>query len=63
MNKPVSWCMGWSGNIELGFKNGTYLPRKAAIILHPEYFDEHGAPRLYMLPIDGYKNNEENQND
>lgn len=63
MDKPICWCIGWDANIELGFENGTYLPRKAAIILYPEYFDEHGEPRLYMLPIDGDKNNKENQND
>ena len=59
MDKPVNWCLGLSGNIELGFENGTYLPRKTAMILYPKYFDEHGEPRTYMLPIDGDKKNKE----
>ena len=52
MNKPTHWCLGWSGHIELGFDDGKYLPRKAALIFYPEYFDENGEPKLDMLPID-----------
>lgn len=49
--KPTHWTMGWGGTVELGFDDGKYLPRKAALILHPEYFDENGEPILDMLPI------------
>lgn len=49
--KPTHWTLGWNLDVELGFADGTYLPRKAALILHPEYFDEHGEPILDMLPI------------
>lgn len=52
MAKPTHWCLGWSGNLELGFDDGKYLPRKAALILCPEYFNESGEPKLDMLPID-----------
>lgn len=52
MDKPTHWCLGWSGNLELGFDDGKYLPRKAALILYPEYFNESGEPKLDMLPID-----------
>lgn len=45
------WLLGWSGELELGFDDGTYLPRKAALILNPEYFDENGNPRVEMLPV------------
>ena len=41
-------------DIELGFAGGKYLPRKAALILYPEYFDEHGEPIKDMLPF-GYE--------
>ena len=51
-NKPTCWTLGWSFNVELGFDDGTYLPRKAALILYPKYFDENGEPILEMLPID-----------
>lgn len=53
-NVPAYWCIGWSGSIELGFKNGTYLPRKAALILYPEYFDSEGNPDMEKLPLDGF---------
>ena len=49
---PNRWTLGWSLNIELGFPDGTYLPRKAALVLHPEYFDENDEPILDMLPMD-----------
>lgn len=52
MDKPTHWCLGWSGNLELGFDDGKYLPRKAALILYPEYFNESSEPKLDMLPID-----------
>lgn len=50
--KPTYWCMGWYGTVELGFDDGTYLPRQAALILYPEYFDYNGEPILGMLPFD-----------
>ena len=49
--------MGWGGTVELGFDDGKYLPRKAALILHPEYFDKNGEPILDMLPVGKPKNN------
>lgn len=49
--KPSCWTLGWSLDIELGFNDGKYLPRKAALILYPEYFDENKEPILNMLPI------------
>ena len=49
--KPTHWTLGWSLEVELGYDDGTYLPRKAALILYPEYFDENGEPILDMLPI------------
>lgn len=51
-NKPTCWTLGWSLKVELGFDDGTYLPRKSALILYPEYFDENGEPIIDMLPID-----------
>lgn len=48
---PTHWTLGWSLEAELGFSDGKYLPRKAALILYPEYFDEQGEPILDMLPI------------
>jgi hypothetical protein len=51
--KPTCWTFGWSMDIELGFADGKYLPRKAALILYPEYFDEQGEPIRDMLPF-GY---------
>lgn len=50
--KPTHWTLGWSLEAELGFSDGKYLPRKAALILYPEYFDEQGKPILDMLPIE-----------
>ena len=50
--KPSCWTLGWSLEVELGFSDGRYLPRKAALILYPEYFNECGEPNLNMLPID-----------
>lgn len=55
--KPTHWDMGWGGTVELGFDDGKYLPRKAALILHPEYFDKNGEPILDMLPVGKPKNN------
>lgn len=52
-NEPTHWCLGWSLQPELGFPDGKYLPRKAALILYPQYFDEKGEPKLDMLPLDG----------
>lgn len=49
--KPTHWTLGWSLDVELGFSGGKYLPRKAALLLHPEYFDENGEPILSMLPV------------
>lgn len=50
-NQPTHWTLGWSLEPELGFDDGTYLPRKAALLLNPEYLDENGNPKLDMLPI------------
>lgn len=58
-NKPTHWCLGWSGHLELGFDDEKYLPRKAALILYPEYFDENGDPKLDMLPMDSLELAEE----
>ena len=52
MNKPTHWCLGWSGQLDLGFDDEKYLMRKHALMFYPEYFDENGEPRLDMLPID-----------
>ena len=49
---PTKWVLGWSGDIELGFDDGKYLPRKPALILYPEYFDEQGNPIKDKLPFD-----------
>lgn len=49
--KPTHWTLGWSLEAELAFDDGKYLPRKAALILYPEYFDENGEPILDMLPV------------
>ena len=48
---PRCWTLSWSGTIEIGFADGTYLPRRAALIFHPEYFKD-GEPILDMLPMD-----------
>lgn len=50
--KPTHWCMSWAGTVELGFDDGTYLPRKAALILYAQYFDAEENPILDMLPFD-----------
>ena len=50
-NKPTHWTLGWSLEPELGYDDGRYLPRQAALILYPEYFDENNEPKLDMLPI------------
>ena len=50
------WTMGWSGEVELGTGDGYYIPRKAAVILHPEFFDEDGNPIIDALPMDGGNN-------
>lgn len=47
---PCCWTLSWSANIELGFADGTYLPRRVALILHPQYFKD-GEPILDMLPM------------
>ena len=49
--QPTHWCLGWSLDLELGFADGTYLPRKAAILFYPQYFDEKGEPIRDALPI------------
>lgn len=51
-SKPTHWCLGFSLDLELGFDDEKYLPRRAAVILYPEYFDKNGEPKLDMLPID-----------
>lgn len=61
MDKPTHWCLGWSLNLELGFDDGKYLPRKAALIFYPKYFDENGEPKLDMLPIDSIELFEERE--
>ena len=50
--RPTHWCISWGGTVELGFADGTYLPRVAALILYPEYFDKNGEPILESLPMD-----------
>lgn len=49
--QPINWCLSWAGTVELGFADGTYLPRDAALILYPEYFKD-GEPISEMLPFD-----------
>lgn len=49
--EPTHWTLGWSLEPELAFDDGTYLPRKAALLLNPEYFDENGEPILDKLPV------------
>lgn len=48
---PTHWTLGWSLKAELGFDDGAYLPRRTALILYPEYFDEHGEPIFNLLPV------------
>lgn len=50
-SKPSCWTLGWSGTIELGFLDGTYLPRQAALVIFPQYFKDE-EPILDMLPMD-----------
>lgn len=57
--KPTHWCMSWSVTVELGFDDGTYLPRDAALILYPDYFDNEGNPILEKLPFDRGENNDQ----
>ena len=49
--KPTHWTLGWNLKPELGFVDGTYLPRKAALLLYPEYFDDNGEPNFDILPL------------
>ena len=51
--QPTHWTLGYSLDIELGFSDGKYLPRKAALLLYPEYFDEDGNPIIDKLPLAG----------
>lgn len=53
---PTHWTLGWDLSLELGFDDGTYLPRKAGILLYPQYFDEKGEPIKDFLPIGNNKN-------
>lgn len=57
-NKPTHWCLGWTGDIELGFDDGKYLPRKAALIIYPQFFTD-GKPNIDMLPIDSLELSEQ----
>ena len=50
-DRPTHWTMGFSLDLELGFGDGTYLPRKAAVLLYPQYFDENGEPIKSALSI------------
>lgn len=50
-SKPDHWALSWSLTIELGFPDGTYLPRQAALVIFPQYFKD-GEPILDMLPMD-----------
>lgn len=59
---PTHWTLGWSCTLELGFDDGKYLPRKAAILLYPQYFDEKGEPIKSALPI-GRSRNEQRKAD
>lgn len=52
---PTHWCLGHDFKPQLGFDDGTYLPREAGKIFHPEYFDKNGEPKMDMLPLDGQK--------
>jgi hypothetical protein len=57
--QPTCWVLGWSLNPEIGFADGKYLPREAALLLYPEYFDADGKPKLDMLPLDKPKDKPE----
>lgn len=50
--EPTHWTLSWNLTMELGFDDGTYLPRKVGLILYPQYFDKNGEPKKDMLPID-----------
>ena len=50
--QPINWCLSWAGTVELGFADGKYPPRDAALILYPEYFNENGEQILEKLPFD-----------
>ena len=52
IHTPIYWTLSWIGTVELGFVDGKYLPRKAALLIYPDYFDENGEPILDKLPID-----------
>lgn len=58
---PTHWTMGWSLSLELGFDDGTYLPRKAALLFYPQYFDEKGEPIKEALPIGRKKEKRRNK--
>lgn len=60
MSNKYCWTMGWSGDVELGVGEGCYLPRKAAVLLHPEFFDEGGNPILSALQMDGERKDNDN---
>lgn len=49
--RPTHWTLNWAGEVDLGYDDGTYLPRKAALLFYPEYFDENGEPILDKLPV------------
>ena len=48
---PTHWTLGWDLKPQLAFADGRYLPRKAALVLYPQYFDENGEPIMDLLPI------------
>ena len=50
-DRPCCWTLGWDMDIELGYSDGRYMPRRAALILYPEYFDSNGNPIKDMLPF------------
>lgn len=52
IHTPTCWTLSWAGTVELGFADGKYLPRKAALLIYPDYFDENGEPILDKLPMD-----------
>lgn len=52
IHTPIYWTLSWIGTVELGFADGKYLPRKPALIIYPEYFDDKGEPILDKLPME-----------
>ena len=50
-DNPTHWTLGFSLDLELGFDDGKYMPRKAAILFYPQYFDKNGEPIRDALPI------------